>query len=199
MRLDLLPLGLRLVVETLQDLRVLAGVNGEHAAVQEGTVFLSDRFILVLRVYVFEYLLGIKWVAIEVIAFDPQSWREVVLIIIDVDTVLAEIFLPLLQSLLATDLQKAPLIPLAFHDLLLRQLPNAAHRSRRGNKVLLLGRQQLTRFAQCLLPLPPEVSQLVARLQKLFGREHALSLVILIRGGELGVEEVLDAVEHDYV
>lgn len=96
MRLYLLALGFRLIVETLQDLGVLAWMDGQHAAIQEGTIFLSDCLILVLRVYVLENLLGVKWVAIEVIALNPQSWCEVVLIIVDVDVVLAEILLSLL-------------------------------------------------------------------------------------------------------
>ena len=81
MRLNLLAFGLGVVVESLQYLSVLAGVDRQHSAVQKGTVLFSDCLVLVLRVDVFEYFFGGEWVSMEVVALDPQPGSEVVFVI----------------------------------------------------------------------------------------------------------------------
>lgn len=125
MWLDLLPLGFCLVIESLENLRMLAGMDRQHPAIQKWTVFLSDCLILVLRVDVLEYLFGVQGVSIAIIPLDPQSRGVVVLIIRDIHAVLAVILLSLLQILLPCDLHKTILVtPLALNDLLLGQLPN---------------------------------------------------------------------------
>lgn len=48
MRFDLFAPPLGFVDEPLHDLRVFAGVNGEHPAAEEGTVLLSDGLVLIL-------------------------------------------------------------------------------------------------------------------------------------------------------
>jgi hypothetical protein len=48
MRLDLLSFGLGLVVKSLEDFGVFAGVNGEHPAIQEGAILLSYSLVLIL-------------------------------------------------------------------------------------------------------------------------------------------------------
>lgn len=125
MWLDLLTLGLGLVIESLEHFRMLAGMDSQHPAIQKWAVFLCDCLILVLRVDVLEYLLGVQGVSIAIIPLDPQSRGVVVLIIRDIHAVLAVILLSLLQTLLPCDLHKTILVtPLALNDLLLGQLPN---------------------------------------------------------------------------
>lgn len=115
MRLDLLPLGFSLIIESLQHFGMLTGMDGKHPAIQKWTVFFRDRLVLVLRVDVLEYLLGVQRVSIAIIPFDPQPRGEVVFIIRDIHAVLAVILLSLLQILLPCDLHKAVLVaPLAF-------------------------------------------------------------------------------------
>ena len=139
MRLDLLALRLCLIIESLEHFRVLAGVDGEHPAVQKWAIFLSDCLVLVLGVDVLEDLFGVERVAIAIIALDPQSRCEVVLIIGNIHAVLAVILLSLLQTLLPCDLHKAPLVAaLALHDLLLGQLTDPHQRSGRRSQILLL-------------------------------------------------------------
>jgi hypothetical protein len=47
MRLDLLSFSLGLVVKSLEDFGVFAGVNGEHPAIQERTILLRDSLVLI--------------------------------------------------------------------------------------------------------------------------------------------------------
>jgi len=185
-RLDLLAPALGLVYEALHDFGVLAGVDGEHAAVQEGTALLSDRLVLVLRVDVLENLFGGEGLAVVVVALDPQPRGEVVFVVGYIDVILAELLLDLLGILIPRDLNKAPLVlDLALHDLLLGQLLDALHRSGCAVQVLLVrvGKQFARLYG--LLPLPPEVRQLVSRYYELLRRQHSSRLEVLIRWRKL--------------
>lgn len=47
MRFDFFSPPFGLIDKPLHDFRVFAGMNGEHPAAEEGTVFLSDGLILI--------------------------------------------------------------------------------------------------------------------------------------------------------
>ena len=66
---------------------MFAGVNSYHSAVEEREGLLSDCLILILHVDVLKYHLCCEWSALEVNSFQPDPWREVVLVIGDVDVV----------------------------------------------------------------------------------------------------------------
>jgi hypothetical protein len=102
-------------------------MNGEHSAVKEWAVFLSNCFVLVLRVDVLKNLFGVEGISVEVIAFYPQSGRKVVLVVGDVDVVFTEIFFSLLHGVLSADLHKAPLVALTLENLLFGKLANTGH------------------------------------------------------------------------
>ena len=78
---DLLPLGLGLIIESLEYFRMLAGMDSQHPTIQKRAVLLRDRLVLVLRVDVLEDLFGVQRVSVAIIALDPQSRGVVVLII----------------------------------------------------------------------------------------------------------------------
>lgn len=80
---------------------------GQHSAIQERTVFFSDSFVLILRVYVLKYLFGSQRFTIPVVAFHPEPRRVVVVIIRDVNVIFAEIFFFLLIVAFAFNLDKA--------------------------------------------------------------------------------------------
>jgi hypothetical protein len=117
--LDLLAAGFGLVYEALHDFGVFAGVDGQHAAPDEGTVLLGHCFVLVFGIDVLEDFLGGEWFAVVVVAFDPQPWRVVILVIGDIDVILPEIFYLLVELLLASDRHEAVLVfDLALDDFL---------------------------------------------------------------------------------
>ena len=199
MRFDLFAPGLRLLNEPLHDLRVFAGVDGQHAAVQKHAVLLCYSLVLVLRVYVLENVLGGERLAVVVVALYPKPRRKVVLIIGDVYIVLAEVLLHLLCVLVPRDLNETPLVfVLALDDCLLGEFVDALGRRRRAVQILLRGIRQQFALLYCFLPLPPEVRQLVSRHHELLRRKHPSAFEVFVAGGEFGVHEVLQSVKHDY-
>ena len=49
---------------------------------------------------------------------------------------------------------------------------------------------------EALLPAEAEVGKLVSCLHELLGRQHAFAFEVFVGRGELGIEEVFDAVKH---
>lgn len=94
---------------------MFAGMDGEHAAFQKGTILLGDCFILILRVDILKDLFGSQRFAGDTVALEPQSRSEVVFVVRDVDVVLSEILFFLVQVVVASYFRESPLV-IVFGD-----------------------------------------------------------------------------------
>ncbi len=108
--------------KSLHDFWVFAWMDGKHSTIYEGAVFFGYSFILILRINILEYLFGSKWFPIEVVPFNPKSWRKIILIVGDINVIFSKLLLYLFYILISCDLHKTPFIfVLTLNYLLLSQ------------------------------------------------------------------------------
>ena len=193
----LLPLSLRFIYKPLHHFRVLAWMDCQHSASQEGTVFLGDCLVLVLRVNILKNLFRSEGLSIVVVAFDPKSRSVVVLIIGNVNIVFSEIFLFLFVTLISTNFHESIFIlVLALNNMLLSKSTDALIGSSWADQVLFVGVLEVLILFETFLPFPSEIGQLISSHHEDVRRKHTLCLKIFIGNRHFRVEEIFYPVNH---
>ena len=97
----------RLFYKSLHHFWVLARMNCKHANIQMRHILFCHSLILIFCINVFEYLLGCERGSICIVAFDPESWSMVVLVVCDIDVVVSKIIFGSLILFLACHFQES--------------------------------------------------------------------------------------------
>lgn len=183
-----------LLNESLHHFWMLTRVDCQHPEIQLRHQFLSDCFILVLGINVLEDLLRTQRSSIDIITFDPKSWSVVVFVICDVNTVTAIILFSGF-NVVTLDIQET--IFFCLLDLFWGKFPNSKLRGSRGHEELFIRIvQKLVLFTYRFLPLPAEVSDLIASLNKLLRRKNSSVLEIFLRRSKFRVHEIFKRSQH---
>jgi len=85
-------------------------MNGQHATIQIRHGLLSDCFVVVFLVNVLEDLFRGERKTGDAVAFYPQSWSVIVLVVGNVNLVITEVVLVLFDVCLPSDLDESILV-----------------------------------------------------------------------------------------